>query len=49
MSELAERVGLKSSTLANSRQLWEHFVDELGHGNLDHSGLFRIYETNADG
>lgn len=47
MSELAERVGLKSSTLANSRQLWEHFVHELGHGDLDHSGLFRIYETGA--
>jgi 2-hydroxy-3-oxopropionate reductase len=44
MSELAERVGLHSSTLANSRQLWERFVHEMGHGNLDHSGLFRIYE-----
>ncbi|MBU6180253.1 MAG: NAD(P)-dependent oxidoreductase [Verrucomicrobia bacterium] len=44
MSELAERVGLRSSTLANSRQLWERFVHEMGHGNLDHSGLFRIYE-----
>lgn len=44
MSELAERVGLKSSTLANSRDLWERFVHELGHGDLDHSGLFRIYE-----
>ena len=44
MSELAERVGLRSSTLANSRQLWERFVHEMGHGNLDHSGLFRIYD-----
>ena len=44
MSDLAERVGLRSSTLANSRQLWERFVHEMGHGNLDHSGLFRIYE-----
>jgi 3-hydroxyisobutyrate dehydrogenase-like beta-hydroxyacid dehydrogenase len=44
MSELAELVGLRSSTLANSRQLWERFVHEMGHGNLDHSGLFRIYE-----
>lgn len=44
MSDLAERVGLRSSTLANSRQLWERFVHEMGNGNLDHSGLFRIYE-----
>lgn len=44
MSELADRVGLQSSTLANSRQLWERFVHEMGHGDLDHSGLFRIYE-----
>ena len=44
MSDLAERVGLRSSTLANSRQLWERFVHEMGHGNLDHSGLFRIYD-----
>jgi len=44
MSELAERVGMQSSTLANSRALWERFVHELGHGNLDHSGLFKIYE-----
>ena len=44
MSALAERVGLHSSTLENSRALWERFVHELGHGNLDHSGLFKIYE-----
>lgn len=44
MSELAERVGLNSSTLANSRALWERFVHELGYGNLDHSGLYKIYE-----
>ncbi len=44
MSELAERVGLQSSTLENSRALWEHFVHGLGHGDLDHSGLFKLYE-----
>lgn len=44
MSALAERVGLHSTTLANSRALWEWFVHDLGHGNLDHSGLFKIYE-----
>lgn len=44
MSELAVRVGLKSSTLENSRRLWERFVHGMGHGDLDHSGLFRIYE-----
>ncbi|MEM1441943.1 MAG: NAD(P)-dependent oxidoreductase [Verrucomicrobiota bacterium] len=44
MCELAEKVGLDSSTLKNSRELWEHFVGEMGHGNLDHSGLFKLYE-----
>lgn len=44
MSELAEQVGLQSSTLENSRALWEHFVHGLGHGDLDHSGLFKLYE-----
>jgi 2-hydroxy-3-oxopropionate reductase len=42
--ELAESVGLKSSTLDNCRKQWETFVHELGHGELDHSGLFRIYD-----
>lgn len=42
--ELAERVGLQSDTLAQSRRQWERFVHELGHGDLDHSGLFKVYE-----
>jgi 3-hydroxyisobutyrate dehydrogenase-like beta-hydroxyacid dehydrogenase len=44
MCELAEEVGFSSPTLENSRKQWETFVDELGHGDLDHSGLFRIYD-----
>lgn len=44
MSELADRVGLKSTTLENSRRLWESFVHEMGNGDLDHSGLFKIYD-----
>lgn len=44
MAELAERVGLDSSTLENSKALWIRFVEELGHGGLDHSGLFKLYE-----
>lgn len=44
MCELAEQVGLCSSTLENSRKLWEHFVEGLGHGELDHSGFFKLYE-----
>lgn len=44
MAELAEQVGLKSSTLANSKALWIRFVEELGHGDLDHSALFKLYE-----
>jgi 3-hydroxyisobutyrate dehydrogenase-like beta-hydroxyacid dehydrogenase len=44
MCELAESVGFKSPTLENSRAQWEKFVNELGLGDLDHSGLFRMYE-----
>ncbi len=42
--ELAESVGLDSATLRNCRAQWERFVHEEGHGDLDHSGLFRLYE-----
>lgn len=42
--ELAKSVGLKSPTLENCRNQWEHFVHEKGHGDLDHSGLFKLYE-----
>lgn len=44
MSQLAESVGLDSPTLKNSLAQWESFVHEKGLGDLDHSGLFRIYE-----
>ncbi|MBK8040126.1 MAG: NAD(P)-dependent oxidoreductase [Verrucomicrobiaceae bacterium] len=44
MCELADSVGLDSPTLRNSREQWEKFVHEKGHGDLDHSGLFRLYE-----
>jgi 3-hydroxyisobutyrate dehydrogenase-like beta-hydroxyacid dehydrogenase len=44
MSELADSVGLDSPTLRNSLSQWETFVHEKGHGDLDHSGLFRLYE-----
>ena len=43
--ELAADVGLHSPTLDNCRKQWETFVHELGHGELDHSGLFRMYES----
>ena len=44
MSQLAESVGLDSPTLKNSLAQWEKFVHEKGLGDLDHSGLFRLYE-----
>ncbi|MBL9142411.1 MAG: NAD(P)-dependent oxidoreductase [Verrucomicrobiaceae bacterium] len=44
MCELAESVGLNSPTLRNSLAQWETFVHEKGFGDLDHSGLFRMYE-----
>jgi len=42
--ELAESVGLKSPTLANSLQQWEKLVNEMQLGDIDHSGLFKLYE-----
>lgn len=42
--ELAESLDFKSPTLDNCRAQWERFVHELGHGDLDHSGLFKVYE-----
>ena len=44
MCELADSVGLDSPTLKNSLAQWEKFVHEKGFGELDHSGLFRLYE-----
>jgi 3-hydroxyisobutyrate dehydrogenase-like beta-hydroxyacid dehydrogenase len=42
--ELAKSVGLESPTLQNCQNQWERFVHEKGHGDLDHSGLFKLYE-----
>jgi 2-hydroxy-3-oxopropionate reductase len=42
--DLAESVGLASPTLETCRQQWERFVHEKGYGDLDHSGLFKLYE-----
>jgi 2-hydroxy-3-oxopropionate reductase len=47
MCELAESVGLDSPTLKNSRAQWETFVHEKGLGDLDHSGLFKLYEKES--
>lgn len=44
MSQLADSVGLDSPTLRNSLAQWEKFVYEKGLGDLDHSGLFKLYE-----
>jgi 3-hydroxyisobutyrate dehydrogenase-like beta-hydroxyacid dehydrogenase len=44
MCQLADSVGLDSPTLKNSLSQWEKFVHEKGFGDLDHSGLFRLYE-----
>jgi 2-hydroxy-3-oxopropionate reductase len=42
--ELAESLGFTSPTLQNSLAQWERLVDEMNLGELDHSGLFRLYE-----
>ncbi len=44
--ELAESLGFESPTLQNCRAQWERFVHEEGFGELDHSGLFRLYEKS---
>lgn len=44
MCQLADSVGLDSPTMRNSLAQWEKFVHEKGLGDLDHSGLFRLYE-----
>jgi 2-hydroxy-3-oxopropionate reductase len=46
--ELAESLGFQSPTLDNCRAQWEKFVEEEGHGELDHSGLFLLYEKHDD-
>lgn len=43
--ELAAEVGLESPTLQNSLHQWVKFVEAEGHGELDHSGLLRLYES----
>ena len=42
--ELAESLGFHSPTLDNCRAQWEKFVNEQGHGDVDHSGLFLLYD-----
>lgn len=42
--ELAQSVGLDSPTLANSLHRWIELVENRGQGDLDHSGLFTLYE-----
>jgi 3-hydroxyisobutyrate dehydrogenase-like beta-hydroxyacid dehydrogenase len=44
IDELAASLGFASPTLRNCREQWERFVGECGGGELDHSGLFRVYE-----
>jgi 3-hydroxyisobutyrate dehydrogenase-like beta-hydroxyacid dehydrogenase len=42
--ELAESLGFQSPTLDNCRAQWEKFVVAEGHGDVDHSGLFMLYD-----
>ncbi len=44
IAEQAAAVGLKSPTLDNSLEQWEELVVNKGRGDLDHSGLFTLYE-----
>jgi 3-hydroxyisobutyrate dehydrogenase-like beta-hydroxyacid dehydrogenase len=42
--ERAQSLGFSSPTLDNCRAPWERFVIEEGHGDVDHSGLFLLYD-----
>jgi len=42
--QLANSLGFHSPTLDNCRAQWESFVHEKNGADLDHSGLFKIYE-----
>jgi 2-hydroxy-3-oxopropionate reductase len=42
--ELADSLGFQSPTLENCRAQWEKFVEEQGHGEVDHAGLFLLYD-----
>jgi len=42
--ELAESLGFDSPTLRNCRERWETMVHDKQLGDLDHSGLFRLYD-----
>ncbi|MDZ4851607.1 MAG: NAD(P)-dependent oxidoreductase [Pirellulaceae bacterium] len=42
--ELAESLNFESPTLDVCRSQWERFVVEEDHGELDHSGLFLLYD-----
>jgi 2-hydroxy-3-oxopropionate reductase len=45
--ELAESLGFQSPTLENCRAQWERLVHGEGHGDVDHSGLFLLYDKGA--
>jgi 2-hydroxy-3-oxopropionate reductase len=42
--QLADSLGFHSPTLDTCRAQWETFVHERGGADLDHSGLFKLYE-----
>ena len=42
--QLADSLGFHSPTLDNCRAQWETFVHEKNGADLDHSGLFKLYE-----
>jgi 3-hydroxyisobutyrate dehydrogenase-like beta-hydroxyacid dehydrogenase len=42
--QLADSLGFHSPTLDNCRAQWESFVHEKNGADLDHSGLFKMYE-----
>ncbi len=42
--ELAASLGFQSPTLDNCRAQWERMVEKEGLGDVDHSGLFLLYE-----
>ena len=42
-------LGIELPMLSRNVELWEEMVDERGMGDVDHSGIFRMYEDRQAG
>ena len=45
--DLAKSIGFTSPTLNNCLAQWQQLVEEQGQGEIDHAGLFKLYEREV--